>query len=1143
MSTGIDWKLVGATGLASLFAVVAWNAQAQGREPLTMAVVQAPVATLSKTAVPGRAQSSVRSEKKALANEISPELVSAQLMNSLAQAQGPRKGGASKKAGYLDVRQIQGLERLQKSIEVSGEARVAFSKANGTPSLMAAKRLNAIVPGAVQHKKDALSEARQFFSENRALMKIDAPADEFRLLHQNEGQEGRKHLRFQQLVNGVPYWGKSVAVHLNKNSDVYFFQGRYEPTLKNFNVQPELSVSEAKETVRQNFSNAAVLTLDAELMIYSDDQVAPLLAYKVDVASGLDQRWTYFVDAASGAIVHRINNIHFAGELVNASGRDLQGNTKNFNAWFEAGAYYAIDPSFSVVEQHYNPLAVSNPFGDTIIFDARNGDGTSLDYSVSNQLNSGWDAAVVSAISNVYTVYNYFKDSFGRDGIDGKNLNNLVVVHFESDYNNAFWNGAYMVYGDGDGQVFSSLVGCLDVAAHEMTHGVIENSANLIYQNQSGALSESFADVFGVMVDRDDWTVGEDCTIASPGFLRDLADPSRGLSSQPAHMSEYKNLPANEAGDYGGVHVNSGIPNRAAYLMAEGLSAEGLGTSIGRAKTEQIFYTALTTYLVASSQFIDARRATIQAAEDKYGAGSADVAAVIAAWDAVGVIEGGAVPEQTGPTDADVVSGADVLLYLYPSDGVVDTPESEVFALYLQGISSPFTGYDQSLDIQVTPQPIAASYTRPAIVTTAAGTYIYFVGVDKNIYTVDVLSNAYTQLTTTADIWSMAVSPTGTHMAYTSTSLADDNIYVVNLDSGETSVHKIIQVSYQEGEFSAVDSVYYADSLSFDFSGTKIVFDARFCQSVVGSDCAGGGGYKYWSIGFLDISDGSFGYPFPSQNPLFDIGYPVFAYNNDYVIVMDMHDYSDAVATGSVYSDVVSLNIETQSLQKVVAVGADSTGHWGVPSFWGEDDFVVVQIPTTAGLSTYRIPMKSDWSGDDTNIERLNNFAAAMPVMHRIGARNISVELQAGAALLDFGEVTPGSEKRLSLQLTNVGNVDVEITNIVMSNAIFKDNAVNTTLPRNASISIDVTFLAGENTGTQAGTITFHYGTDSELAVSLTGTVVSAATIEKSSKKSGGGAVGFLVLLLCLRELVYRRLWIGKKLQVFLLSIGFIPLA
>ena len=1103
MSTGIALKLVRTGLLVSLIVCVTPNAQAQGREQLSVDAIQMPLlaSLLPKTASSSSAASSVRPEKKALASSVSADVISSQLMSSLAQAKESLAGKPFKKDGLLNDGQIQGLERMQKRLQFNGGAKVAFNKTNGTPSLMSAKRLNAGLSKSGSSINNALSEARLFFSENRALMKIDAPADEFRLLRLDEGKAGRKHLRFQQTVNGVPYWGKNVAVHLNKNSDVYFFQGRYEPSLKNFDVTPKMGVAEAKEKVRQKFSDKTVSTLDSELVVYSSETVMPLLTYKVDVVSGMDQRWIYFVNAGSGEIVHRINNIHYAGTLVNASGQDLQGRTQNFNAWLEEGVYYAIDPSFSVAEQNYDPLNINNPFGDTIIFDAMNGDGSSLDYSENNQLNSGWDSAAVSAISNVYEVFNYFKDTFGRDGIDGNNLNNLVSVHFGSGYNNAFWNGAYMVYGDGDDQVFSSLVGCLDIAAHEMSHGVIENTANLIYQNQSGALNESFADIFGAMVDRDDWTLGEDCTVASPGFLRNLADPSTGLSSQPTHMSEYRNLPANEAGDYGGVHINSGIPNRAAYLMADGLSAEGLGASIGRAKTEQIFYNALTTYLVASSKFIDARRATIQAAEDGYGADSEEVTTVTAAWDAVGVVEGASVPSQTGPTDADAVLGNDVVLYMYPDDSVSDTPQSEAYFLYLQGISAPFTGYDPALDFQLVPQPVFANYTRPAIVTTTAGTSVYYVGADFNVYMVDVSLEAYTQLTTTGDIWSLAVSPDGHYMAYTSASSADDNVYVLNLESGVTSVHKVVPVSYQEGTASIVDTVYYADSLSFDYTGNKIVFDALFCQSVVDSDCGSGGGYQYWSIGFLNVTDGSFSYPFSSQNPLFDIGYPAFAYNNNYVVVMDVHDYVDYATAGTIYSEVVSLNIETQALQLVVPIGSNETAHWGAPSFWGGDDFVSVQMPTGGGLSTYRVPISADWSGSYASIESLNDYDAAMPVMHRTGARNISVELQADMALLDFGDVAPDSEKTLSLQLTNIGNVDAEITNIVMSNSAFTDNAVNTTLPRDESITVEVGFVTGVTAGTQAGTLTFHYGVDSELAVSLTGTVnvVSLTDLQSTS--------------------------------------------
>ena len=217
------------------------------------------------------------------------------------------------------------------------------------------------------------------------------------------------------------------------------------------------------------------------------------------------------------------------------------------------------------------------------------------------------------------------------------------------------------------------LAACLDVAAHEFTHGVISYESNLIYQNQSGALNESLSDIMAAMVDRDDWLLGEDCTRIEPGFLRSLSTPGMGSSWQPAHMSEYRQLPNTDAGDQGGVHVNSGIPNRAAYLIAEGLSIEGIGESIGRDKTEQIFYRALT-MLTRDAEFIDAAAVSLAEAEALYGVGSTEARAVEDAWESVGV-SGLALPDSSGGSGTIAsASGDDLMVYLYPADGTHDLP-------------------------------------------------------------------------------------------------------------------------------------------------------------------------------------------------------------------------------------------------------------------------------------------------------------------------------------------------------------------------------------------------------------------------------------------------------------------------------------
>ena len=201
-----------------------------------------------------------------------------------------------------------------------------------------------------------------------------------------------------------------------------------------------------------------------------------------------------------------------------------------------------------------------------------------------------------------------------------------------------------------------SFAGSLDIVAHELTHGVITNSANLEYIFQSGALNESFADIFGVMVDRDDWKLAEN--MANPavfpgGAMRDMSDPHNGWRDgaigrgwQPKHMSEYLNLPAET--DQGGVHFNSGIPNYAFYLFA---------VEVGKEVAEQVYYRTLTVYLTRSSQFLDHRFAVIQAAQDLYGA---DVAAAAArSFDEVGIV--GEEPDEVDD-DLPSVVGSDFLL-------------------------------------------------------------------------------------------------------------------------------------------------------------------------------------------------------------------------------------------------------------------------------------------------------------------------------------------------------------------------------------------------------------------------------------------------------------------------------------------------
>lgn len=256
------------------------------------------------------------------------------------------------------------------------------------------------------------------------------------------------------------------------------------------------------------------------------------------------------------------------------------------------------------------------------------------------------DVAVDEAYEGSGLTYDFFKEIYKRNSIDSFGMRLDSTVHYGQQYNNAFWNGSQMVYGDGDGELFNRFTISLDVIGHELTHGVTQFEAALIYQGQSGALNESFSDVFGVLIkqyqlkqtaDQADWLIGQGLltskvngialrSMKAPGTAYD--DRVLGKDPQPAHV---KDLYTGSA-DNGGVHINSGVPNRAFYLAA---------TAIGGyawEKAGKIWYIALTERLRQRSNFVRCANATIQIAGELYGQSSNELKAVQSAWKTVGVI-------------------------------------------------------------------------------------------------------------------------------------------------------------------------------------------------------------------------------------------------------------------------------------------------------------------------------------------------------------------------------------------------------------------------------------------------------------------------------------------------------------------------
>ena len=260
------------------------------------------------------------------------------------------------------------------------------------------------------------------------------------------------------------------------------------------------------------------------------------------------------------------------------------------------------------------------------------------------------DPAVKDVIHGGENTWKFFKTVFNRNSLDNKGMTQVHSVHFSEapgrPFGNALWNGKQMIYGDGDGVHYASFTSDIDIIAHELTHGVIKFEANLVYQGQSGALNESFADVFGILVKqwatktparKSNWLIGENILIGNQYALRSLKAPGSAYNNhpdlqndpQPAVMSNYIEM----EDDYGGVHYNSGIPNHAFYVTAFELGGNAWE------KAGHIWYGVLTDkqLLKKKASFSDARNATLQKAAALFGPKSKEVKAVTKGWEEAGV--------------------------------------------------------------------------------------------------------------------------------------------------------------------------------------------------------------------------------------------------------------------------------------------------------------------------------------------------------------------------------------------------------------------------------------------------------------------------------------------------------------------------
>ena len=506
----------------------------------------------------------------------------------------------------LNVDQKQALEKM----EIVKES---WEKERKVPSFLSGK--------LSEQKVANEGDVKQYLKENEAIFQVNE--SDLKLIDQSKDKLGMTHYTYVQTVNGVPLDGATFIVHTDKDGEVAAVNGNLHPdAVKKFEGSKNAKVSE-EEAVNTAWNHVDVqpetslrdnknMTGQGEKVVYKDGD-RYVLAYKVQLnfIDPYPANWQIYVDARDGSVVEAYNALADGAET--GTGTGVLGDQKTLNTVSQNGSYLLRDVTKGGLIETYSANNGSSLPGAIVTDD-------------DNQFNSSDQAAAVDAHYNAGVVYDYYESTHNRDSFDDNGATIRSTVHYGSNYNNAFWDGTQMVYGDGDGTTFAPLSAALDVVGHEITHAVTERTAGLQYRNQSGALNESMSDVFGYFIEPEDYLMGEDVyTPGTPGdALRSLSNPE--AYNQPSHMDDY----VQTSQDNGGVHTNSGIPNKAAYFTIE---------SIGGSKAEQIYYRALTTYLTPTSDFSDARSALLQSAGDLYGAGSTTYNSVASAWDQVGVTE------------------------------------------------------------------------------------------------------------------------------------------------------------------------------------------------------------------------------------------------------------------------------------------------------------------------------------------------------------------------------------------------------------------------------------------------------------------------------------------------------------------------
>lgn len=834
-----------------------------------------------------------------------------------------------------------------------------------------------------------------YLEDNSHLLGIRAPRRHLVMNHLIRDSLGMYHVHYQQQLDTIPVWGRQLTAHVDATGDISWINCLLARTFSEDpntrNLKPTLSASQARAMAgvslaarnikpRLPAQQARALKLEdqTELFYWQMQPEDPLrLVWVVEVHPNLRDRWRFFIDAHTGNILHAYNAVTINGPQT-ASGVTRAGAPVTLHTYLMSPTYYLLDASRPMFVPGQSDAQLRNdPRGVIYALDARNHDLTSQTslYSVTSSHNTWSDTTANSAMDYAAQTYDFYYNlpNYGRNSYDHNGASILLVLHATEEgqsMENAYWNGSMVVLGDG-GSSFYPLAGARDVVAHELTHAVVEYTANLEYQFQSGALNETYADIGGLCVDAEDYLVGEDAVKLAgypSGALRNMSDPHNGGTAddyywQPATMAEYQDMPIQY--DNGGVHKNSGITNFVAYKIFDAL---------GSAVAQQILFRTLENYLTSQSNFTDFRLGTLQAATDIYGADSAEVTSVRSAFDDVGITaEGGTTP----PDDRPPVEGSHYVAF-------VNDVTSGLFTDNSLWVDGPFTDLSQITGGHaITTTQVNIGSGRPLAVD-HYGQFIYFVDAQFNLRAI-VPNGADEQILSDAgEWWSVAISPSGNRLAMTRNA-TENIIWFFDLAAGSapTSLTLYHPTTAQGGTYA--DIVQYADSLVF-VDEDSLAYD---CYNVIQSP--GSGEITFWDVNVINVINGIIQPLLPPQTDV-SIGNPIVATTNKSVMVVEKNSQNNHQIIG-----VDRITGETQIIRNG---GPDFT----YPDYSPNDAYLIYSHGSPGNIYTLSL---NDDKISTSGVENILIAEGQQPLWFVVG--EVPTYSLTAAVVGDYGTVTPAA--------------------------------------------------------------------------------------------------------------------------------------